>query len=130
MRLLLDTHIALWTVYRSAKLSPIARSLLADPTAEVYCGVISLWEIAIKREKYPDQLPDAATARRDFLQAGIQYWPLHGEVFERLETLPQIHKDPFDRLLVAMAFAEPIRLVTADAVLAAYDAGGQLILTV
>lgn len=130
MRLLLDTHVALWTVYRSERLSGPARALLEDTAADVYFSVASLWEIAIKRAKHPEQLPDAETARRDFLDAGLKEWPLHGDVFPRLESLPPLHKDPFDRLLVATAFTEPMRLVTADKTLGRYDERGTLVLVI
>lgn len=128
MHLLLDTHVALWTVYQSEKLTAPVRALLEDPMADVYFSVASLWEIALKRGKYPGQLPDAGTARRDFLDAGLKEWPLLGHVFPQLEALPPLHKDPFDRLLVATAFTEPMRLVTADKAVGRYDERGTLVL--
>lgn len=130
MRLLLDTHVALWTVYRSERLSGPARALLEDPMADTYFSVASLWEITIKRAKYPGQLPAAEIARRDFLDAGLKEWPLHGDVFPRLEALPLLHKDPFDRLLVATAFTEPMWLVTADKTMGRYDESGKLVLVI
>ena len=130
MRLLLDTHVALWTVYRSERLSGPARTLLEDPMADAYFSVASLWEITIKRAKYPSRLPPAEIARRDFLEAGLKEWPLHGDVFPRFEALAPLHKDPFDRLLVATAFTEPMRLVTANQILGRYDESGKLVLVI
>ncbi|MBN6739768.1 type II toxin-antitoxin system VapC family toxin [Acidithiobacillus sp. MC6.1] len=127
MRLLLDTHIALWAVYQSDRLPGPARLLLQDQCAEVYFSVVSLWEITIKGMKYPGQLPSSGTARKDFLDAGMKEWPLRGDVFAGLEALPPLHHDPFDRLLVATAFTEPMRFLTVDRLLGNYDIGHDLI---
>lgn len=129
MRLLLDTHIALWSVYEPDRLPYRARALLTAPGAEAFISVASLWEIAIKNSKHPGLLPPVAIARADFAEAGFRELPITGAVMAQVESLQtDIHSDPFDRLLVATAFSEPMRLITHDRKVHAYDHTGRLIL--
>jgi PIN domain nuclease of toxin-antitoxin system len=126
MRLLLDTHIALWTMTGSERLPPKVRALVQHPEAILVVSVISLWEIAIKfarRKGRPNDMPISA-AQMAALLAGarcevLQVAPAH---VMALETLPPLHGDPFDRMLVAQARAEPLRLITVDSRLADYGA--------
>ena len=127
MRLLLDTHIALWAVYEMGKLPDTARGLLLQPEAEVFVSIASLWEIAIKNAARPGSLPPVGEARADFARSGFKELPLPGSVMAVFESLPVLHGDPFDRMLVAQAFVEPMRLLTHDGRLSAYDISGKII---
>ena len=128
MRLLLDTHIALWAVYKPERLSEKARQLLTGENVEVFVSAASIWEIAIKNNRYPGQLPTVAEACADFTAAGFQDLPIHKQVMPVLESLPNLHSDPFDRLLIATAFFEPMHLLTQDIKIAEYDATGNVVI--
>ncbi|WP_338414959.1 type II toxin-antitoxin system VapC family toxin [uncultured Sphaerotilus sp.] len=129
MRLLLDTHIALWSVYEPDRLPRRAHALLTAPDVEAFVSVATLWEIAIKNSKHPGLLPPVAVARADFAEAGFREFPITGEVMAQVELLQtDIHGDPFDRLLIATAFSEPMHLVTHDRKVGAYDPAMRLIL--
>jgi len=124
MRLLLDTHMLLWAAAMSARLPGQARMLLEDASNEVYCSAASLWEIAIKSAlRRPDFDVDLKALRAALPEMAIAELPVTGRHAEALAALPPIHKDPFDRLLVAQAMAEPLVLLTNDAVLAEYGSG-------
>lgn len=122
MNLLLDTHIALWAVSDSPRLSSAARAALLNPRASLWVSVASLWEIAIQHSVRPGQMPvDADTALEAFEQSGYRLLSIKPEHVLQVGRLPHLHADPFDRLLVAQALAEPMRLLTADAALAGYS---------
>ncbi len=125
MNLLLDTHIALWAIEDNPRLSSAARSLLTAQGARAHVSVASLWEIAIKHalgRKGANAMPmPAATARRLFVESGIAIVPIAADHIVAVESLERHHDDPFDRLLVATALAEPYRLVTHDERLRAYS---------
>jgi PIN domain nuclease of toxin-antitoxin system len=122
LRLLLDTHIALWAIVDDARLPKLARELLEDPRNIISVSAVSIWEIAIKFSLGRGDMPvSSRDALRYFRQAGydlVSVEPQHAVV---VEGLPPIHADPFDRLLVAQALTEPMRLMTHDAVIAQYD---------
>ena len=123
-RLLLDTHLVLWAVAMSARLPAKARELLEDASNDVYCSAASLWEIAIKGAlRRADFDVDPRRLRAALPQMAILELPVDGRHVEQLATLPPIHKDPLDRLLIAQALAEPLVLLTSDATLAAYGDG-------
>jgi PIN domain nuclease of toxin-antitoxin system len=124
MRLLLDTHIALWTVTDSPRLPGRVRELVSSADATLFVSLVSLWEIAIKfarRRGLPTDMPISAANMMSLLAGArcelLQIAPAH--VLE-LEALPLLHGDPFDRMLVAQARAEPLRLITVDGRLADY----------
>jgi PIN domain nuclease of toxin-antitoxin system len=125
MRLLLDTHIALWAIADDVRLSERARSLIADPDNEVFVSVASLWEIGIKhplaRGGPNDMRISAGAALRDFRQAGYALLDISPAHVLAIEGLPRLHGDPFDRMLVAQALATPLRLLTHDARLARHS---------
>jgi PIN domain nuclease of toxin-antitoxin system len=124
MRLLLDTHVAIWALIRPARLGETGRTLVADPGNEVFVSVVSVWEIAIKHVlgARGGALPfSGARAIELFAQAGYRMLEVRAEHAVTTETLPRLHGNPFDRLLVAQALAEPMRLVTADAMVARYS---------
>lgn len=124
MRLLLDTHLVLWAVAMSTRLPAKARELLEDASNEIYCSAASLWEIAIKSAlRRADFDVDLRLLRAALPEMAILELPVDGRHIEQLATLPPIHKDPFDRLLIAQALAEPLVLLTSDATVARYGEG-------
>ena len=121
MRLLVDTHLLLWATARSRRLPREARRLLEDPANEVLFSAASLWEIVIKAAlRKADFKVDVALLRPALADMGFSELPVSGAHTERLARLPPIHKDPFDRMLVAQSLAEPLVLLTNDGVLADY----------
>jgi PIN domain nuclease of toxin-antitoxin system len=122
MRLLLDTHIAVWAITDDPRLGAVARELIADETHDVFVSAVSLLEIALKRARRPESIPiTAAHALLRFEQATYLFLPILPEHAASLEDLPPIHSDPFDRLLAAQALKEPMRLMTRDRTLASYS---------
>ena len=121
MRLLVDTHLLLWAAARSRRLSREARQLLENPRNDVYFSAASLWEIAIKLAlRRADFRIDLGRLRSVLPEMGFQELPVTGVHAERLASLPPLHKDPFDRMLVAQAQSEPLVLLTNDTALAGY----------
>lgn len=122
MNLLLDTHIALWAITDSQKLTPSAKALILNTKNTVWVSVASLWEIAIKHALARGNMPvSAQEALRYFQLSGYQLLTVQAEHTIMVEQLPHHHQDPFDRLLVAQALAEPMRLLTHDALVAKYS---------
>jgi len=121
VKLLLDTHILLWAAGEPEKLSAAARQLLNDPDHELLFSAASLWEIAIKRSLGRDDFRvEPRLLRRGLLDNGYQELVISSQHAVSVDGLPPMHKDPFDRLLLAQALSEGITLVTADATLAGY----------
>jgi len=121
MKLLLDTQLLLWAAGTPQRLSRQARPLLEDPANELLFSPVSLWEIAIKRGLgRTDFQVDARVLRRGLLDNGYVELPLTGEHAVAIEGLPPLHKDPFDRILVAQAMVEGVVLLTADTMVAQY----------
>jgi len=121
MKLLLDTHLLLWAAGSPDQLSAAARPLLEDPSNELLFSAASLWEIAIKRNLgRADFQVDARVLRRGLLDNGYQELVITAEHAVSIDSLPSIHKDPFDRILVAQATVEGITLLTADDLVAKY----------
>ena len=122
MRLLLDTNIALWAVTDDSRLGGRAAALICEPANAVWVSVASLWEIAIKHALRRDEMPvNASDARRYFVHSGYRLLMIEPEHVIRVESLPQIHRDPFDRLMVSQALEEDCRLLTRDGVLPRYS---------
>jgi len=123
MKFLLDTHLLLWAADASEKLSPEARALLSDVENEIFFSAASLWEIAIKRGLgRSDFQVDTRLLRRGLLDNGYSELPVGSEHAVAIDSLPSIHKDPFDRLLIAQAMIEGITLLTSDSIVAQYPA--------
>jgi len=121
VKLLLDTQILLWAAGQPARLSSAARKLLGDPRNELVFSAASLWEIAIKNSLgREDFRVDPRLLRRGLLDNGYVELPVTSQHAVNIDSLPPLHKDPFDRLLVAQALSEGITLVTGDAQLARY----------
>lgn len=119
MRVLLDTHVFVWVTMDSARLTAAERNTILEAT-EVYVSAASIWEIAIKRrlgkiDGVPEQLAAA------IVESGFQPLPITPAHAALVETLADRHRDPFDRLLIAQAIAEPLRLLTADRALEPYS---------
>ncbi|OBV37109.1 type II toxin-antitoxin system VapC family toxin [Janthinobacterium psychrotolerans] len=121
MKLLLDTHLLLWAAGDPGRISPVALALIEDAGNELFFSAASLWEISIKHGLgRVDFQADARVLRRALLDNGYSELPIISEHAVAIEGLPPIHKDPFDRMLVAQATVEGITLLTADALLAQY----------
>ena len=121
MRLLLDTHLLLWALGDPDKLDAATRDLVEDPANQVLFSAASIWEIALKagrgRADFAGRPDAVARAARD---TGFVELPVRADVAARVADLPPHHRDPFDRLLVAQAMAEPVLLYTADPLLPPY----------
>ena len=119
MRLLLDTHILLWVLAGDKRAAQIKDMILAQDT-QVFVSAACWWELAIKIGigKLDYKLADLRQAAKD---SNFKELPVTGEHTEVLETLPPVHKDPFDRLLVCQAITEPMKLITADSKMAGYS---------
>jgi PIN domain nuclease of toxin-antitoxin system len=121
MRILLDTHVALWAIADSPDLPAEARKLILS-AADVYVSAASIWEISIKHGLGRGNMPlSGAEATAYFEEAGYLSLPITAEHAVYVEQLPPHHADPFDRILAAQAICEPMRLVTHDAQLARYS---------
>ncbi len=121
MKLLLDTHVLLWAALDPGRISAAGRDLLNDPGNDLLFSPASLWEIAIKRGLgRPDFTVQPKPLRRALLDNGYTELPITSQHAVAVEDLPAIHKDPFDRLLVAQALVEGVFLISADPVLARY----------
>ena len=121
MKLLLDTQVLLWAAGVPKRLSGAARKLLEDAHHELLFSAASLWEITIKNGLgRADFRADPGALRRGLSDNGYQELPVTGEHAVAVGTLPPLHKDPFDRLLLSQALCEGITLITADAQLARY----------
>lgn len=122
MNLLLDTHIALWAITDSPKLSVKAKDLIASPKTTVWVSAANIWEIAIKHALGRGDMPvSGQDALRYFQDSGYRFLPVEAEHAVAIEELPGHHQDPFDRILIAQALVEPMRLMTHDAVVALYS---------
>lgn len=123
MRLLLDTHLLLWGAFRRDRVSAVARALILDPDNQLVFSVVSLWETAIKAQLGRDDFRvDARLLRRGLLDNGYEELTVTGEHAIAISQLPSLHKDPFDRLLLAQSMVEGITLLTVDALIARYPA--------
>ena len=125
MRLLLDTHIALWAIADHASLSGKARRLIDDPDNEIVISTATIWEIAIKyalNRGSPNDMPvSGEEALGYFRDAGFEMLDIAPAHASAVGTLAALHADPFDRMLVAQAMTVPLRLLTHDHRIAAYS---------
>jgi PIN domain nuclease of toxin-antitoxin system len=128
MRLLLDTHLLLWAAANSKQLSREARELLEDAGNDVYYSAASIWEIAIKsslrRKDFRIDLPQLLSALPEM---GLIELPITAVHAAGVIGLPPIHRDPFDRLLIAQSLTEPLVLLTNDALLERYRVGARVV---
>lgn len=123
MKLLLDTQLLLWAAGQPERLSAEAKRYLDDPSNELLFSAASIWEITIKASLGRDDFRvDPRSLRGALLGHGYIELPVTGEHAVHVDILPTLHKDPFDRILVAQAIVERITLLTADEQLARYGA--------
>ena len=128
MRLLLDTHILIWGAVEPERLSVSAVALIEDPGNDLVFSAASLWEIAVKTARgRADFRIDAGILRQGLLDAGYSEPAVTGAHVAAVASAPPIHKDPFDRMLVAQATVERLTLVTADPVVARYPCAVRLV---
>ena len=128
MKLLLDTQLLIWVAGLPQRLSAAALTLLNDPGNELLFSAASIWEIDIKYALRQDHFRvDPRVLRRRFLDSGYTELPVTGRHAVTIDTLPRLHKDPFDRLLLAQAISEGIILLTSDAQLARYPGPVRLV---
>ena len=128
MKLLLDTHLLLWAADSLERVPVGARALMADLENELLFSVVSIWEVAIKSGlNRPDFQVDARLLRRGLLDNGYVELPISGEHAVAVDALPSIHKDTFDRLLMAQATVEGFVLLTNDATLSRYPGPVRLV---
>lgn len=121
MKLLLDTQLLLWAAGQPERLSAPTRKLLNDPRSELLFSAASLWEIAIKSSLgREDFRVDPRLLRRGLLDNGYTELPVTSQHAVSINGLPSLHKDPFDRLLLAQVLTEGITLLTGDTQLARY----------
>ena len=121
MKLLLDTHLLLWAAGEPRKLSTQARALIDNADNELLFSAASLWEVAIKRGLGREDFKvDVRLLRRGLLDNGYSELPIISDHVVATESLPLIHKDPFDRILVAQATVEGITLLTIDSLVLRY----------
>lgn len=122
MKLLLDTHVLLWAAAGEG-LSRPSMARLADPENELLFSAASIWEIAIKSGLgRADFDLDAAVFRRELLESGYGELPIDGAHAAAVARLPELHRDPFDRMLIAQAMVEGVVLLTADEAVLRYPA--------
>jgi PIN domain nuclease of toxin-antitoxin system len=121
MKVLLDTHLLLWAAAEPRRLSKQARALIENPDNDVLFSAASLWEVAIKRGLGREDFKvDARLLRRGLLDNGYGELPIISDHVVAIDSLPPIHKDPFDRILVAQATVEGVTLLTTDSVVSQY----------
>jgi PIN domain nuclease of toxin-antitoxin system len=126
--LLLDTHVLLWSVLDDDRLSLLARALIEDPANTLAFSAASVWELAIKTEgRRGTGLVEPRHLRRRLLAIGYREFPISSEHGIAAARLPPIHRDPFDRMLVAQADVEGATLLTADRQVAQYPGPVRLV---
>ena len=125
MRLLLDTHIFIWAAFGHRRLTDAARKLIRDAD-EVYVSAASIWEASIKLGLGKLDI-DLTMLVAEISKSGYVGLPVSITHASRVRQLPDIHRDPFDRLLIAQALSEPLQFITADGRLGAYS---EMVITV
>jgi PIN domain nuclease of toxin-antitoxin system len=123
MKVLLDTHILLWALADSPLLSATARDIVGAESNECFYSPVSLTEISIKHRLHPENMVLSATdARGAFMTAGFRELPFLSRHAAGMDLLPPHHSDPFDRMLIAQAETEGMKLVSHDDKVALYGA--------
>ena len=128
MRLLLDTHLLLWAAASSKRLPREARELMENESNDVYYSAASIWEIAIKSSlRRKDFRIDLPLLLATLPEMGLVELPITAAHAAGVTGLPPIHRDPFDRLLIAQSITEPLTLLTNDALLERYRVGARVV---
>jgi PIN domain nuclease of toxin-antitoxin system len=121
VRLLIDTNLLLWAALDDRRFPAAAATLLGDPANELHVSAATIWEVAIKTSRgNPSFQVDPLAFRRALLNSGYIELPITGEHAVAVSSLPPLHKDPFDRILIAQATVEGITLLTSDRQVAKY----------
>jgi len=122
MDYLLDTHVLLWIIFDSDKLSPLAQKITLDKNTHKFVSISSLWEISIKNRigklPLPDDLPGIFT---EVEMNGFGIIGINQGCLETYNTLPLLHRDPFDGIIVATALLQEMTIITADKNIQKYD---------
>lgn len=126
MRYLLDTHIIIWMLENNAKLSDKVRTIINDADNQVFYSTVSIWETSIKKMAHPDQINLSGSKLSELCSAsGLNALPIYNRHIRSLEMLDtdntSIHKDPFDRMLIAQAKSDNMILITHDSKIAEYN---------
>jgi PIN domain nuclease of toxin-antitoxin system len=125
MSYLLDSHVLLWWLEDNPRIEPTTRKTLADPNIRILVSAASIWEIGIKQALGKLRAPESVI---DLLQEeGFEELAISGRHAEAAAQLPPLHRDPFDRMLVAQACLENLTLVTHDQAIQAYDVGVMMV---
>jgi PIN domain nuclease of toxin-antitoxin system len=128
VNLLLDTHLLLWGAFEQKRVPSEARELILDAANSLWFSDASLWEVAIKKAlSRPEFRAEASVLRAGLLANGYVELAVEGRHVLSLATLPLLHGDPFDRMLVAQAMAEGMVLLTSDRAVAAYGGSVRLV---
>ena len=128
MKVLLDTHLLLWAASEQPRLTQEAREVIEDSDTELVFSAASIWEVAIKSGLGRDDFRiDARLLRRGLLENGYAELAVTGSHAVAVDSLPLLHKDPFDRMLIAQAQIEGIMLLTADPTVASYGGSIRLV---
>lgn len=124
MRLLLDTHILLWSLSDDRQLTRAGREVIVNPRNEVFISAASIWEVSIKAAlgRIEIELDDLESAIEE---ASFQPLPINFRHAATAGRLPGVHRDPFDRMLIAQATVEELRIVTHDRVFERYSLDAQ-----
>jgi PIN domain nuclease of toxin-antitoxin system len=121
VKFLLDTHFLLWLPIDHRSITQPARAIISDPRHEFLFSAASLWEIVLKRARFGGGFGfEPREIRRHMAENGYEELPINSEHAIAIDSLPPIHKNPFDRLLIAQAMVEGITLLTADDTIARY----------
>ncbi len=121
MRLLLDSHVLLWSIYDPAKLSSTAANLIRNPQNVLLLSDASLWELSLKIAKGKLAYEFSQHTFRDrIVQLGVQPLSITDHHIQRSVALPPHHADPFDRMLIAQSQIENVPLLTSDRDIARY----------
>jgi PIN domain nuclease of toxin-antitoxin system len=122
MQILLDTYVVLWALTDDAALKGEPRVMLSDERNVIWVSAVSIWEISIKHSLRRDDMPLSGKEALAYCRlAGYRWLDIRPEHAAAVEELPLIHADPFDRMLLAQALTEPMRLLTHESVMARYD---------
>jgi PIN domain nuclease of toxin-antitoxin system len=128
VRFLLDTHVLLWASGDLDQLSPVTRALLVSEGTELFFSSVNLWEIAIKRGLGRDDFQiEPRSLYRGLIENGYQELPITSQHTFAVELLPPLHRDPFDRILIAQAMVEGLILLTADEKVSQYPGPVRLV---
>jgi PIN domain nuclease of toxin-antitoxin system len=128
MKFLLDTHLLLWAAGQPERISKPARELIENPDNVLFFSAASIWEIAIKSSLgREDFKADSRLIRRGLIDNGYREVAISSEHAAGVQALPLVHKDPFDRLLIAQSLVEGMPLVTVDPILSQYPGMIQLV---